>query len=329
MWFPTSPLMHVAAQWTALLATNMAATVVLHDDARPFDVRTILETAAREHANMMTIVGDAYARPMIDELRTNRYDLSRLAVIGTGGAPTSFEAKRGLMELLPNVTIRDGYGASELGVMASGETVGDAREAQRFPVAGFTRLVSEDRSRFLEVGDDEIGWIVRQGHVPLGYLDDEDATNATFPEVEGVRVSMPGDRAQYTADGQVVLLGRDSLVVNTGGEKVFVEEVEDALKQHDDVVDALVIGRPNERFGQEVTAIVQLAPDAAPQPRALREWCGERLAKYKAPRAFVVRRPGRALPQRQGQLPVGARHQRPGGRGVVTQHGTDRLRGKL
>ena len=100
-------------------------------------------------------------------------------------------------------------------------------------------------------------------------------------------MSIPGDRAQYTADGQVVLLGRDSLVVNTGGEKVFVEEVEDALKQHDDVVDALVVGRPNERFGQEVTAIVQLAPDATPQPRALREWCGARLARYKAPRAFV------------------------------------------
>jgi fatty-acyl-CoA synthase len=279
--------MHVAAQWTTLLATNMAATVVLHDDARPFDVRTILETAAREHANMMTIVGDAYARPMIDELRTNTYDLSRLAVIGTGGAPTSFEAKRGLMELLPQVTIRDGYGASELGVMASGETVGEAREAQRFPVARFARLVSADRSRFLEVGDDEIGWIARRGHVPLGYLDDEEATRSTFPEVDGVRVAIAGDRAQYTADGQVVLLGRDSLVVNTGGEKVFVEEVEDALKQHDDVVDALVIGRPNERFGQEVTAIVQLAPDAAPEPRALRAWCTERLAKYKAPRAFV------------------------------------------
>ena len=306
VWFPTSPLMHVAAQWTALLATNMAATVVLHDDARPFDVRTILETAARERANMMTIVGDAYARPMIDELRTNTYDLSHLAVIGTGGAPTSFEAKRGLMELLPHVTIRDGYGASELGVMASGETVGDEREAQRFPVAGFARLVSEDRSRFLDIGDDEIGWVARRGHVPLGYLDDEDATRETFPEVEGVRVSIPGDRAQYTADGQVVLLGRDSLVVNTGGEKVFVEEVEDALKQHGDVVDALVIGRPNERFGQEVTAIVQLAPDAAPQPRASARVVQRATREVQSAAGVRVRRPGRAIPQWQGQLPVGA-----------------------
>ena len=266
---------------------------------------------------------------MIDELRTNTYDLSHLAVIGTGGAPTSFEAKRGLMELLPHVTIRDGYGASELGVMASGETVGDTREAQRFPVAGFARLVSEDRSRFLDAGDDEIGWVARRGHVPLGYLDDEDATRATFPEVEGVRVSIPGDRAQYTADGQVVLLGRDSLVVNTGGEKVFVEEVEDALKQHGDVVDALVIGRPNERFGQEVTAIVQLAPDAVPQPRALRELVQRATREVQGAPGVRVRRPGRAVPERQGELPLGARHERPGRRGVVTRHPRIGCAGKI
>ena len=181
VWFPTSPLMHVAAQWTTLLAANLAATVVLHDDARPFDVRTILETAARERVNMMTIVGDAYARPMIEELRTTTYDLSSLAVIGTGGAPTSFEAKRGLMELLPHVVIRDGYGASELGVMASGETVADTRQAQRFLLSDAAGLVSGDRTRFLEAGDDEVGWIVRRGHVPLGYLDDEDATRDDVP----------------------------------------------------------------------------------------------------------------------------------------------------
>jgi 3-oxocholest-4-en-26-oate---CoA ligase len=286
-WFPTSPLMHVAAQWTALLAANMGATVVLHDDARPFDVRTILETAARERANMMTIVGDAYARPMIEELRSRPYDLAGLAVLGTGGTPTSVEAKRALMELLPHVTIRDGYGGSEIGVMASGETVDDASAPQSFTPVASARLLAGDRTRFLDVGDDEVGWIVRTGHVPLGYLDDEAATESTFPVVEGQRVAIAGDRARYTPDGHVVLLGRDSLVVNTGGEKVFVEEVEDALKRHGDVVDALVVGRPSERFGQEVTAIVQLRPECAPRPDDLREWCTTRLARYKAPRAFV------------------------------------------
>jgi fatty-acyl-CoA synthase len=129
--------------------------------------------------------------------------------------------------------------------------------------------------------------MVRTGHVPLGYLDDEAATNATFPLVDGVRVAVPGDRARYTDDGQVVLLGRDSLVINTGGEKVFVEEVEEVLKRHVAVVDALVTSRPHERFGQEVVAVVQPSAPSAGDAAALRAWCTEHLARYKAPRAFV------------------------------------------
>jgi fatty-acyl-CoA synthase len=287
VWFPTSPLMHVAAQWTVFLAASMGATVVLHDDSRRFDAPTILATAAREHANMMTIIGDAYARPLLEELRTNEYDLSALAVLGTGGTPTSAGAKDALAEMLPGVTIRDGYGASEIGVMGSGDQAGRVAQTQRFQVVPSARILAEDRSRFLSPGETEVGWIVRTGHVPLGYLDDEAATNATFPVVEGERVAVAGDRAQFTDDGQVVLLGRDSLVVNTGGEKVFVEEVEDVLKRHDAVVDVLVTGRPSERFGQEVVAIVQLTTPDAASPAELRAWCGEHLARYKAPRAVA------------------------------------------
>jgi 3-oxocholest-4-en-26-oate---CoA ligase len=288
VWFPTSPLMHVAAQWTVFLAASMGATVVLHDDRTHFDAPTILGTAARERANMMTIIGDAYARPLIDELRRTPYDLSALAVLGTGGTPTSAAAKDELAALIPNVTIRDGYGASEIGVMGSGDQSGRVAQTQHFQLAPSARILAEDKTRFLQQTETEIGWIARTGHVPLGYLGDEDATEATFPVVDGARVSVPGDRAQYTPDGQVVLLGRDSLVVNTGGEKVFVEEVEDVLKRHPDVVDALVSGRPSERFGQEVVAIVQLRAPEACSPADLRAWCTEHLARYKAPRAFVV-----------------------------------------
>jgi fatty-acyl-CoA synthase len=287
VWFPTSPLMHVAAQWTVFLAASMGATVVLHDDSRRFDAPTILATAARERANMMTIIGDAYARPLLEELRTNEYDLSALAVLGTGGTPTSAGAKDALAEMLPGVTIRDGYGASEIGVMGSGDQAGRVAQTQRFQVVPSARILAEDRSRFLSPGETEVGWIVRTGHVPLGYLDDEAATNATFPVVEGERVAVAGDRAQFTDDGQVVLLGRDSLVVNTGGEKVFVEEVEDVLRRHDAVVDVLVTGRPSERFGQEVVAIVQLTTPDAASPAELRAWCAEHLARYKAPRAVA------------------------------------------
>ncbi len=286
-WFPTSPLMHVAAQWTTFLAANMGATVVFHDDRARFDPTTILRTAARERVNMMTIVGDAYARPLVEELQQHDYDLSALAVIGTGGAPTSQALKVGLMEQLPHIMVRDGYGASEIGVMAAGVAAKDTDGGQPFTLGPSARILDADRRRFLDPSEDEIGWMAQSGHVPLGYLDDEAATRATYPVVDGVRLAVPGDRARYTADGQVLLLGRDSLVVNTGGEKVFVEEVEDVLKQHDAVVDALVTGRPHDRFGQEVVAIVQLDGSASPTGADLRAWCGGHLARYKAPRAFV------------------------------------------
>jgi fatty-acyl-CoA synthase len=287
VWFPTSPLMHVAAQWTVFLAASMGATVVLHDDRKRFDAPTILATAARERANMMTIIGDAYARPLLEELRSKEYDLSALAVLGTGGTPTSAGAKDALAEMLPGVTIRDGYGASEIGVMGSGDQAGRVAQTQRFQVIPSARILADDRTRFLAQDETEVGWIVRTGHVPLGYLNDEAATTATFPVVEGERLAVAGDRAQFADQGQVVLLGRDSLVVNTGGEKVFVEEVEDVLKRHDAVVDVLVTGRPDERFGQAVVAVVQLTSREAASPRELRAWCSEHLARYKAPRAIV------------------------------------------
>jgi acyl-CoA synthetase (AMP-forming)/AMP-acid ligase II len=287
IWFPTSPLMHVAAQWTALIGLYQGATVILHDDARPFDMTTILETAARERANWMTIVGDAYARPLVDRLRQGDLDLSALHVIGTGGAMTSMDLKRAIHEYLPHVMIRDGYGATEIGTAASGALADEADGRQRFDLGPHTRVLSADRTRFLTADDRELGWLARCNRVPLAYLDDPDATEATFPVIDGVRVAVPGDRARMEPDGRFVLLGRDSLVVNTGGEKVFVEEVEEVLKQCDGVVDAIVVGRRDERFGQEVVAIVQLEAGAEPNAPRLRAQCSERIARYKAPRAFL------------------------------------------
>jgi len=287
VWFPTSPLMHVAAQWTAMVGINSGATVVLHDDALPFDMDTILDTAAREGVNFMTIVGDAYARPMVERLRRGDVDLSALVMIGTGGAPTSLDLKRAIHDHLPRVMIRDGYGATEIGAAAFGNLPEDDDDLQRFDLGPDARVLSDDRTRFLTPDDTEVGWLARCTHVPLGYLDDPAATDALFPEVDGVRLAVPGDRARMEPDGRFVLLGRDSLVVNTGGEKVFVEEVEDALKHCDGVVDVVVVGRPNERFGQEVVAIVALDPAAEPDGARLRAECAAHLARYKAPRAFL------------------------------------------
>jgi fatty-acyl-CoA synthase len=279
--------MHGAAQWTAFSGLHMGATIVLHDDARPFDARTILTTAAREQVNLMAIVGDAYARPLVDELRWGSYDLRALHRIGTGGAATNEQHKAALLELLPHVTIVDGYGASETGGMAFGARTRETTPAGFAPVAG-AAVLSADRTRFLTPGDDEVGWTARRGRVPLGYLDDPGRTAATFPVIDGQRVAVPGDRARLAPDGSIVMLGRDATVVNTGGEKVFVEEVETVLRQHPDIVDALVVGRPSERFGQEVVAIVQPRLGTALTPAEVRDHVAATLAGFKAPRAVAL-----------------------------------------
>lgn len=286
-WFAAPPLIHAAAQWTAFAGMHLGATIALHDDSSPFDARVIVDVAEREGAEMMSIVGDAYGRPLIDELRRRTRPLPALQRLGTGGAFTTDECKEELLELLPDVTIVDGYGASETGGMAFGARTRSTRNAGFSPAAG-ALVLSADRSRILEPGDEEIGWTARRGRVPLGYLGDRDETEATFPMIDGERFAVPGDRAVLGADGTIRMLGRDSMVVNTGGEKVFVEEVEKALLRHAAVADVLVVGRPNDRFGQEVVAIVQVQTGAErPTPKELRDFTAKHIARFKAPRAIA------------------------------------------
>ena len=287
VWYPAPPLMHAAAQWTAFVALHGGGTVVLHDDSQRFDARTIVDVLDRERVAMISIVGDAYARPIIEELRREPRELPALQRIGTGGAITTEEAKAGLLELLPHVTIVDGYGASETGGMAFGAKTRTGSASGFAPGLGAV-VLSGDRTRLLEPGEEEIGWTARRGRVPLGYLGDREKTEATFPMIGGERFAVPGDRAALDADGSIRMLGRDSMVVNTGGEKVFVEEVEKALKAHPEVEDVLVVGRPSERFGQEVVAIVQTRAGAErPSPRELRDFAARSLARFKAPRAVA------------------------------------------
>ena len=260
-WYPVAPLMHAAAQWTAFSGLNQGAAVVVHEDSGPFSAQTVLELAEREQVALMSIVGDAYAVPIVEELRRRPYDLSSLFILGTGGAATGEQHTEALLDILPNVVVLDGYGASETGGMAFGARTKGKKSEGFVPSAGAT-VISEDRSRFLQPGDSEVGWTARRGRVPLGYLHDREKTERTFPIIDGERVTLPGDRAQLSAEGRILLLGRDSLVVNTGGEKVFVEEVEDVVRRHPDVADALVVGRPSDRFGQEVVAVVAPAEGA-------------------------------------------------------------------
>ena len=213
-------------------------------------------TAEREKVGMMTMVGDAYAAPLIEELNRNSYELSSLYAIGTGGAATNPKHVSALLEKLPQLTIINGYGSSETGNMGFGHNQrGSHRET--FDLREGGTVVSDDMTRFVEPGEPEVGWVVRKGRIPLGYFDDADATRKTFPVVDGQRVVVSGDRASLEADGTLRLYGRDSLVVNTGGEKVFVEEVEAMLRARPGVADALVVGRESDRWGQEIVALVE------------------------------------------------------------------------
>jgi 3-oxocholest-4-en-26-oate---CoA ligase len=235
----------------------------------------------------MTMVGDAYAGPLVDELARGRYDVSSLFAIGTGGAATNPKFQRALLAAMPQLTLINGYGSSETGNMAFGHSqLGHHRDTFQFREGGL--VLADDYGRFLQPGDREIGWVARTGRIPLGYFDDEQATRKTFPEVDGLRVVISGDRASIEPDGTLRLFGRDSLVVNTGGEKVFVEEVEEVLRGHPGVADALVVGRPSERWGEEVVAVVARQHDCDRlTPDELDALCSGQLARFKAPKHYV------------------------------------------
>ncbi|MFD4442033.1 AMP-binding protein [Nocardia sp. NPDC058519] len=305
VWFAVSPLSHAAGIWTSFSGLLAGQTVVLYDDQRKFDAHSALRVAEQERAALMTIVGDAYAGPLVRALREGNYDLSALMAIGTGGAATNPVHRRDLLDLLPHAFVVEGYGSSETGGMGFGRST-KGNEVDSFaPMPGGT-AVSDDRTRFLTPGEAEVGWAARTGRVPLGYLDDREATERTFPIIDDVRMAIPGDRATVDADGSLRLLGRDALVVNTGGEKVFVEEVEEVLRSDPLVGDALVVGRPSAKWGNEVVALVCVDSgdliDAADRvgPTALRQLCRSRLAGFKVPKAVIyveeIRRLGNGKP---------------------------------
>lgn len=286
-WFAMPPLMHAASQWTAFSGFLNGSPVLLYDDSDRFDPVKILRAIERDRPHMMSMVGDAHGRPLVEEMRRGSYDLASLKLIGTGGAITTEPVKQALLDLLPDVLVMDGYGSSEVGSMAFGPRTAAGGGSSFQPGSGAT-VVNADRTRELEPGEDEVGWTARRGPVPLGYLGDRAKSEATFPVVAGERMAVPGDRARRLADGTIELLGRDSMVVNTGGEKVFVEEVESTLLEHPGITDALVVGRPSERFGQEVVALVSLRPGACIGPAEVREFVADRIARFKAPRAVLV-----------------------------------------
>ncbi|MCH2173957.1 acyl-CoA synthetase [Myxococcota bacterium] len=287
---PAPPLMHGSAQWFVFNQFHAGHTCVFQQETRRLDPDDLWSTAERERCTAIVIVGDAFARPMIDQLDRKSYDLSHLRAIFTGAAVTSTASKRGLIERLPGIRVIDNLGSSETG--AQGEAIDTTRDGTgetRFTMKPGGGLLNSDLTRRLELGSQEIGWLAQGGRVPLGYLGDPEKTARTFPTIDGQRYSVPGDRARFNDDGTIHLLGRESMTINSGGEKIFAEEVEIALKRHPAVYDAIVCGRPSERWGNEVVAVLKLHEGVAASDEELRATCAEHVARYKLPKAFVRR----------------------------------------
>ncbi len=282
------PFMHGAAHWMAFIALDWGNTVILPTNTRTLDPVDIWETVQREQANTLLIVGDAFGRPLLDELERRDYDLSSMLLLASGGAALSAPVKNKFLELAPTIAIMDGLGSSETGQQASQYSSAgtDATTGTFTPGIGMC-IVSEDLTKLIEPGNDELGWLAQEGRVPLGYLGDQAKTERTFPVIGGIRYSVPGDRANYTPEGQLQLHGRDSVTINSGGEKIFAEEVEQALAHHPAVYDAVVTGRPSERWGNEVVAIVQVRAGFEVEPAALLEECEKHIARYKLPKDIV------------------------------------------
>ncbi len=272
------PLMHGSGTYTIFTAFLLASKVVI---TRRFDAARIARLMQDEQIMLLAVVGDAMARPIADELaaRPGQYDLSSWLVIGSGGALLSPSVREQLLAVRPELFVTDRFGSSETGTDGQIER-GTEGHPRLIPQPGV--CVVGDSLR--PVGPGETGRIAKSGHVPLGYYGDEAATAATFPVIDGVRWAVLGDLAQVEPDGSIVVLGRGSTCINTGGEKVFPEEVEQALKAHHAVLDALVAGIPDQRFGERVAAVVELRPGSGPVGAdELREHCRAAVAGYKVP----------------------------------------------
>ncbi|TQS43920.1 acyl-CoA synthetase [Cryptosporangium phraense] len=284
------PFIHGAAQWSAFYTFTNGGTVFLLDDVRHLDAAAALRLIVDERVASIPVLGDAVVLPVVEEIERaiddgRPYDLSSLAAISNGGAPLSPGMRERLMRVLPDLLLLDAGGASETGIQMSALSAREAMtEAGVFDAHEQTAVIDDTLGRVLDEGD---GWLARRGRIPLGYLGDPDKTARTFPVVAGERWSLPGDRATRLPDGRVRLLGRDSATINTGGEKVFAEEVERAMLAHPAVRDVIVSSRPSDRWGSEVVAIVELNPEEDATDADLVAEAARHIARYKLPKAVV------------------------------------------
>ena len=282
--FPIPPMIHGATQSATWMALFAGQTVVL---APEFDAHEVWRSIEKNKVNLLFFTGDAMGRPLLDALESGEYDLSSLYVLASTAALFSPSLKERFLELLPNRIITDSIGSSETGfggtsIVAKGQTQAGG---PRVSIDKKT-VVLDDEGNEVQPGSGVRGILAKRGNIPVGYYKDEKKTAETFRTINGVRYAIPGDYAMVEEDGTVTMLGRGSVSINTGGEKVYPEEVEAALKGHPDVFDALVVGVPDERYGQHVAAVVAPRKGTRPTLAQLDAFVRKDIAGYKVPRSL-------------------------------------------
>ncbi|MFT6957970.1 MAG: acyl-CoA synthetase (AMP-forming)/AMP-acid ligase II [Halieaceae bacterium] len=286
---PIPPFIHAAAQWISFATLFGGGKVVIPPEGA-FEPEAIWQCVNDEQVQIFIIVGDAMATPMTDTLEANpgRWNTSSVFMIASGGALFSPVAKKRLLSFLPGAMIMDGLGASETGLMGS-KISSDANADDRKPCFQVNEhmTVLNEQDVVVEPGSGEIGMLARKGHVPIGYYNAPEKSAGTFVEIAGERWAIPGDLASVEADGTIFLHGRGSVSINTGGEKVFPEEVESVVKEHRAIFDAVVVGLDDERFGQKVVAVCQTRSGETLDLAEVRDHCRSNLANYKLPREVV------------------------------------------
>jgi acyl-CoA synthetase (AMP-forming)/AMP-acid ligase II len=288
---PACPLMHGTGMWLGVIVPQCAGAAIVTLEGRSFDPHELWQTTQREAASQIVIVGDAFAKPMLRALEEARdqgrhYDLSRLKIMVSSGVMWTSEVKKQLLDWHDFVLI-DAMGSTEGGIGTQITTRGNIGQTARFPMNPTTKVFTED-GREVEPGSGETGMIATGGAIPIRYYKDEAKSQSTFKTIDGVRYAFAGDWATVEADGTLTLLGRGSNCINTAGEKVYPEEVEEAVKQHPDVIDCLVVGVADEKFGERVTAVASLCAGSEANAGDLREFARKKLAAYKVPKQLVV-----------------------------------------
>ena len=286
---PACPIMHGTGQWGSFQILNSGGCIITLPSRR-FDPAELWRTVTDKQVNIVAIVGDAFAKPMLEELDRNpdAYNLDSLLMIGSSGVMWSHEVKEGLLRHKPSMILFDSLGSTEaVGMAGSAATAENNPETAKFQLGEKVKVFT-DEGKAVEPGSGQIGLLAVGGFVPLEYYKDPEKSARTFKTIDGVRYSIPGDYATVDAEGTIHLLGRGTVCINSGGEKIFPEEVEEVLKQHSSIRDAVCVGVPDDRFGEAVTAVVEAQDEAAIDSQDVIDHVKTQLAAYKAPRHVVV-----------------------------------------